>query len=620
MLASKKRNKYLKARYTEYYDLESCFDELYLQSKQNKIFNNLIDIITSDKNIKLAYRNIKSNEGSKTAGVDKKTIDDFKKLDEQKFIKLIKKQFSQYKPNAVRKVEIPKPNGKMRPLGIPTIKDRIIQQCILQVLEPICEAKFYEYSYGFRPNRSAENAISRCQNLMQLSHMTYTIDVDIKGFFDNVNHNKLIKQLWALGIRDKKLLCIIKSMLKAPIQLIDKEIVYPTKGTPQGGILSPLLSNIVLNELDWWISSQWETMKTKYPYKCGINPNGSPARNSVYTALRNNSNLKEVYIVRYADDFKLFCNNYIVAKRLMIATKNWLKERLHLEISEEKSKIVNLKTNYSEYLGFKLRLRMSKNKFVVCSHVSDKAKHKIILSLTNKIKEMQRPKKARMINVHINRYNAMIIGIHNYYQIATYVSFDFGRIAYILNNKLLIRLGCKKTGILNDGYIKARYGKSKAIRYYCGLPIVPIKYVRHKNALGKKRSVNRYTKEGREEIHKSLSLNLDILFKLMKHPVTDKSIEYADNRISLYSAQNGKCAVSGITLEYDDIYCHHKIPLQMGGSDKYNNLIIVSYAIHILIHATQQETIELYKKLISLNDKQIEKLNKLRKLVNLDSI
>ena len=138
----------------------------------------------------------------------------------------------------------------------------IVQQCILQVLEPICEAKFHERSNGFRPNRSAEHAIAQCCKMIQTQHLYFVVDVDIKGFFDNVNHSKLIKQLWTMGVRDKKLLCIIKAMLKAPIIMPNGDKIYPEKGTPQGGILSPLLANVVLNELDWWIDSQWENMPT----------------------------------------------------------------------------------------------------------------------------------------------------------------------------------------------------------------------------------------------------------------------------------------------------------------------------------------------------------------------
>jgi len=129
--------------------------------------------------------------------------------------------------------------------------DRLIQQCILQVLEPICEAKFYKHSYGFRSLRSTKQAISRAYFLCQSNNLHYVVDVDIKSFFDNINHGKLIKQLYTLGIRDKCLIAIISKMLKAKIE----NVGIPNKGTPQGGILSPLLANVVLNEFDWWISS-----------------------------------------------------------------------------------------------------------------------------------------------------------------------------------------------------------------------------------------------------------------------------------------------------------------------------------------------------------------------------
>ena len=166
-------------RNSEYYCMQSEFDELYSQSQKGRIFQNLMEIIRSDENIKLAYRNIKRNGGSFTPGVDGITIQDIEKWPVEWYVKTVRQKLTWYKPRPVKRVEIPKPNGGVRPLGIPTMIDRLVQQCIKQVLEPICEAKFHEYSYGFRPNRSAENAISKVQNFIHFSKLYYVVDMDI---------------------------------------------------------------------------------------------------------------------------------------------------------------------------------------------------------------------------------------------------------------------------------------------------------------------------------------------------------------------------------------------------------------------------------------------------------
>ena len=250
-------------RYNEYYNMQDIFDDLYRKSKEGKIFKDLYSIIVSEENIQLAYRNIKRNRGSHTAGTNHRTLEYWEDVPMEKFIIYIQSRLQYYIPQKVRRVEIPKPDGRKRPLGIPCIEDRIIQQCIKQVMEPVCEAKFHPYSFGFRPNRGTEHAIAYLYKQIQIDKRFHIVDIDIKGFFDNVNHSKLIKQIWTMGIHDKKLLSILKTMLKAEIEGIG----IPTKGVPQGGILSPLLSNIVLNELDWWISNQWQTFeKTKHEY------------------------------------------------------------------------------------------------------------------------------------------------------------------------------------------------------------------------------------------------------------------------------------------------------------------------------------------------------------------
>lgn len=605
-----------KLRHSEYYDLQPTFDKLYADSQNGKVFNDLLEVINCEENIRLAYRNIKKNGGSNTAGTDKLTIKDIENMSVESYVKAVQRKLMWYKPKPVKCVEIPKPNGKMRPLGIPTIIDRIVQQCILQVLEPICEAKFFERSNGFRPNRSVEQAIAQCYKMIQLQNLHFVVDVDIKGFFDNVNHAKLIKQMWYLGIRDKKLLCIIKEMLKAPIVMPNGETVYPTKGTPQGGILSPLLSNIVLNEFDWWITSQWEEMPTRYEYSCEIRPNGTKNKSSIYGALRNTTHLKEVYIIRYADDFKLFCRKRSDAEKVFIAVKHWLKERLQLEISEEKSKIVNLKRHYSEFLGFELKAVKKRNKYVVRSHMTPKAKARETEKLVEQIKRIAHTQDRDDEAKEITLYNSMVMGIHNYYCIATMIASDCDslhrNVSTVMKNRLYGRL--TKKGHINEVYIRKQYGASKQIRFISSKTVCPIGYIQTKTPLFKKKKVCKYTAEGREEIHKNLKINTAVMFALMRIKDPRRSIEYMDNRISLFAAQYGRCAVTGRQLTLSEIHCHHKIPIRLGGTDKYTNLAILHRDVHTLIHATNSETIKVYLGLIQPDKKALAKINELRVL------
>lgn len=625
MANKKKPLKKQKIRNAEYYDMQTAFDKLYADSVSGRQFRNLVELIQRPENIMLAYRNLRKNSGSKTAGVDKKTISDLNKWSDKKLINHVQRKLDWYVPNAVRRVEIPKDNGKKRPLGIPTIMDRLIQQCILQVLEPICEAKFFKRSNGFRPTHSAENAIAQAERMIQNIGCYYVIDIDIHGFFDNVNHGKLLKQMWALGIRDKKLLSIISAMLKAEVAGIG----FPEKGTPQGGIISPLLSNIVLNELDWWVASQWEEMPTKRNYVHRIYANGTPDKSNTIRALRIYTKLKECYLVRYADDFKIFCKKHSDAVKLFEATKQWLWERLGLEISPEKSKIVNVKRHYSEFLGFKLKVREKGKKpdgskrYVIEAHVRDKALKKIRARSKEIIGQIRRTYDPKMEYRLIQKYNSYLIGIHNYYCIATHVNLDIHEIAFDVKKSLYNRLKhrLQRTGSISNRYIQEKYGRSREVRYLNGHAVVPIAYVQHRVPMDRKNRVNPYTPEGRTEIHKNLAgLNLAVMNHLMNTPAGQRSVEYNDNRIALYVAQKGKCAVSGIALDANQADCHHKKPLSLGGDDSYQNLIIVSDAVHVLIHSSSERTIKKYLNDLQLNSKQLAKLNNLRKLAEMPQI
>ena len=604
------------------YGLQEKLCGLYEQSKQGKSFKHLIKLIVSEENIVLAYRNICKNKGSFTAGVDGKTIEDIQKHPIQVVAQRVRNKLIQYQPKQVRRVMIPKGNGKMRPLGIPSIWDRLIQQCVLQVLEPICEAKFHERSNGFRPYRSAQNAVAQCYKMIQMQDLHYVVDIDIKGFFDNINHNKLIRQMWSMGIQDLKLIAIVKAMLRADI-LFNDIVITPETGSPQGGILSPLLSNIVLNELDWWIASQWETMptrKTREYIKVDKNGNTVMDRSQKWAMLRENSELKEIHVVRYADDFKIFCRDYDSARKTYSAVTNWLKERLLLEISEEKSGITNLEKNFMDFLGLKICAVPKGDTHIVKSHMSDKAMRNAKQKVKDSICKVFDNNDSKSINKNVSLYNSLVCGLHNYYKMATHVSADFAVIGYPVQKRLNganhNNRGCsvEKHGETTM-FIDQKYGKSKQMRWIGKRPIVPVTYVQHEYPKYKRREVNKYVMKNDAEYKVPNSINFEIIRYLIENAYKWESIEFADNMLSRYIAQKGNCAVTQKPLYLHNMECHHIKPKNGGRSENnsYKNLVILTTGVHRLITATKEDTIRKYLNFINPNEKQLEKINKLRK-------
>lgn len=592
-----------KLRYNEYYDMQHIYDELYAQSKNGNNFYKLLEIIGSEQNICLAYRNLKTNSGSKTAGTDGLTIDDIKHLCDEDIIMKVRSSLDNYQPKSVRRVFIPKSGSdKRRPLGIPCIWDRLVQQCILQVLEPICEPKFHNHSYGFRANRSAHHALGRVTSLINISKYHYCVDVDIKGFFDNVNHGKLLKQIWTLGIRDKRLICIISKMLKAEI---DGEGV-PEKGTPQGGLLSPLLSLIVLNELDWWVSSQWETFQPKHRNK-----------NGWFQYAKKHTRLKSGFIVRYADDFKIMCSTYEEAQRFYHSTVDFLNKRLKLEISPEKSKVVNLKKNSSDFLGFKIKVipkGKTKHGYVAKTDMNQKALKKAKTNLKLKVKDIVR----HTTTFQIARYNLAVMGMQNYYCVATNIYNNLTEVSYALLPTTRVRF--KKIAKLipfettsQDFQMKTTGIRPQTkIIMIADTPLLPINGVKHKNPLNFSQDICNFTEHGRSRIHEEIALVTKGEIRiLLEYKDTTKSVEFNDNRISVFIAQQGNCYITNRRHSPTDMVCIYK-NITETDRDKYQNLVFVEIPISkaILTESVQQAKMWLMN--YGLSSQQKRKLNKIR--------
>ena len=245
---------HINVKFSNETDLKKLLDLLYEKSKTGNVFTGFLEEVTDEIVIITAIHNIKSNKGSKTTGADKIKMDKYLQTPKDEVIYLVKKSICDYKPKPVKRVYIYKENGKKRSLGIPTILDRIVQECIRVIIEPICGARFYPHSYRFRPYRSQKHAIRDIVNVINASYKSkaqpvWALEGDIKGCFDNINHRILLKKLLGIGVHDKRIIQIIKAMLS--VGYIEYDMLKnDDKGTPQGGILSPLLANVYLNDFD----------------------------------------------------------------------------------------------------------------------------------------------------------------------------------------------------------------------------------------------------------------------------------------------------------------------------------------------------------------------------------
>lgn len=603
-------------------ELRGIQDRLYRIAKTNhdnglrSKFKGLKEVMFCETNIVTAIHQIKSNKGSMTAGIDKQTIDDILQLDYQIIINKIKEYTSSYRSRNIRRVWIDKPGKtEKRPLGIPTILDRIVQQCVKQILEPICEAQFYKYSFGFRPMREANMAISRIEYIGFHTECRWAIEGDIKGFFDNVNHNILLKELWNIGIHDRRVLMIIKEMLKAGIM---NTVKRNDLGTPQGGILSPLLANVYLNKFDWYVDKQWQGKKTRTNY----------ARDDhrIY-ALRKRSNLKPMYLIRYADDWVIMTDSKENAEKIKYKMSIFLKDSLKLKLSDEKTKITNMKKKPIGFLGFKIGLRKSKKGVKGYVNYSKPDVKRLELKIKKLEKEIYYLKTYDNVEEtvrQITNINSIIRGILNYYSNATMVNKVFHKYSRIIRYKCFKKL---KRGGHNPKWIEAYKSDNLMTiheNYTCKIPTIKYKelligvtdflFVRWEDCKQKRQDETPYTSKGRkiyfERTNKKrglarigLDLNMDYLKWLTLNKGKLYNFEYFMNREYTFIRDKGKCKICGINLHENIVHIHHisKI-LPLNKINKVRNLVSLCLNCHKSIHGEIKSN--------KYSEKEIKKIEK----------
>lgn len=387
-----------------------------------------MEAISNEVTIITAIHNVKANAGSKTAGVDRNKMDKYLQMPKTVVIDLIRSTVSDYKPKPAKRIYIHKANGKQRPLGIPTVLDRIIQECIRIIIEPICEARFYPHSYGFRPYRAQKHAVRDIVNIINGSNKSdsvpiYALEGDIKGCFDNINHRILLGKLWKIGIHDKRLLKIISQMLRAGYMEHDAYSDTPV-GTGQGSVLSPLLANVYLNDFDWYVGRKYYHPHPK-----------AKLRSSDMRKLRQQGIFPK-YNIRFADDWVILTTAEKEAHRLKKELSKYFKYRLNLEISEEKTVVTNMTVSGVRFLGFNIRVAKSEkgNGKLVAKPYPDYIKlGKKIKNLRSEIREIAEHKALNCRVAQIEYVNSVIMGIAEYIK-SGISSHAFNMIDYRVNN------------------------------------------------------------------------------------------------------------------------------------------------------------------------------------------
>lgn len=330
----------------------------------------LLEQILSNQNMNEAYLRVYRNRGA--SGVDGITVDELKDyLKENKDELRQRIRTRKYQPQAALRVEIPKENGKMRKLGIPTVVDRVVQQAIHQVLSPIFEKQFSDFSYGFRPKRSCERAIIQSLEFLNDGH-DWVVDIDLERFFDTVHHDKLMRII-ANTIDDGDVISLIRKYLASGVMVKGKYEETPV-GTPQGGNLSPLLSNIMLNELDKELES------------------------------------RELRLVRYADDALIFVKSEKAANRVMKSIVQFIEGKLGLTVNAEKSRIARPKD--LKFLGFGYYYDSRNKKYQVRPHQIS------VQKFERKLRHLTKRNWSISLDYRIVKLKQVIVGWVNYFRIA----------------------------------------------------------------------------------------------------------------------------------------------------------------------------------------------------------
>ena len=608
--------------------LREIQDKLYQHSKEvydaggRPAFKGLLEIMSAEATIITAIHNIKSNHGSETPGVDSKTMrNDYLHKSFSWVVNDIQSAFRHYEPQKIRRVYIDKPGkSEKRPLGIPTIRDRIVQECMRIVLEPIFEAQFFAHSYGFRPMRDAPMALERTKELVFNTGYYWIVEGDISKCFDRIDHSILLKRLYHMGVKDRRVLQIIKAMLKAGVM---DECEVNAEGTPQGGLVSPLLANVYLDMMDEWVTKQWEAKKTRYQYSTA---------SCKLTAIRKRTDLNPGYLVRYADDFVIVTDTRTHAEDWKIRLQTFLQNKMKLTLSQEKTLITDIRKKYIKFLGYEFKMVRGKSRrgYIPRTIPERERLKRKAEKIAEDIKKIPHNYSREQMIGAIIRINSQIRGIIQYYQCCTWVSISMRKYSRWLQLTAMRRLKQYKgkwvpaNEVRNLPRVHQEYKqKIPSIRYrdiYIGF--TALTFCRWKKTPSKDQAETPYTEEGRQinferTKKRRIQARLDELYsdksaRAISYGKWGKlnNFEFIMNRAYALNRDKLKCRVCGGWLISSTPWAHRINPnLPLGKVNRVNNLVSLHKKCFMAVNNPSQDISQFdgkaQKKIIGYREKLV---------------